>query len=389
MQKIKVLCLSSYYLPGYKSGGPVRTISAIVEYLKEEVEFNIVTSDRDLLDVQAYPSINQNVWSTVMAAHVYYLSPKRRLLQLLKVIRNTPHEILYLNSFFDPIFSIFPLISEWFGFGAGKIIVLAPRGEFSEGALKIKPFKKKVYIRVASLLGLYSKVIWHASSEFEADDIRRVITCENLQINVASDLALQNDDQLDEWQKKVGELRICFISRISPKKNLHFALKVLAMLNEKITFHIYGPVEDKEYWNYCLSIINNINQKNIDISYEGAVNHADVNKVFACYDLFFFPTLGENFGHVILESMLSGTPVLISNTSIWRNLQIEGVGWDLSLNNMEAFCEVIKQLLKLLPADYDNLRKNTKKYAVLRIQDPEVIHANRKLFECAKSIQAS
>ncbi len=386
MQKINVLCLTSYYLPGYKSGGPVRTISAMVEHLKEEVEFNIVTSDRDLLDVQAYPSVTQNVWSIVKAAHVYYLSPQRRLIQLLKVIRNTPHDILYLNSFFDPIFSIFPLISEWLGFGAGKIIVLAPRGEFSEGALKIKPFKKKIFIRLASLLGIYSKVIWHASSEFEADDIRRVIRGENLQINVAADLALQNDDHLDELQKKVGELRICFISRISPKKNLDFALKVLAMLDEKITFHIYGPIEDKVYWDYCLSIINNINQKNINISYQGIVNHSDVNKVFSCYDLFFFPTLGENFGHVILESMLSGTPVLISNTSIWRNLQREGVGWDLPLSNMEAFCGVIKQLVKLSPDDYDNLRKSTKKYAVLRIQDLEVIQANRNLFKCIKSI---
>ena len=35
------------------------------------------------------------------------------------------------------------------------------------------------------------------------------------------------------------------------------------------------------------------------------------------HDLFVFPTLGENFGHVIYESLMCGTPVLVSDNTPW------------------------------------------------------------------------
>jgi hypothetical protein len=43
------------------------------------------------------------------------------------------------------------------------------------------------------------------------------------------------------------------------------------------------------------------------------------------YDLFLFPTLGENYGHVISEALASGCPVVISDQTPWRNLEAEGI----------------------------------------------------------------
>jgi glycosyltransferase involved in cell wall biosynthesis len=37
------------------------------------------------------------------------------------------------------------------------------------------------------------------------------------------------------------------------------------------------------------------------------------------YDLFILPTLNENFGHSIVESLSVGTPVLISDNTPWRS----------------------------------------------------------------------
>ena len=65
MFRPKILCFVSHYLPGYKSGGPVKSIHNLTEHLTKTFEFLIVTSDRDLNDTQPYKSISINKWNKV------------------------------------------------------------------------------------------------------------------------------------------------------------------------------------------------------------------------------------------------------------------------------------------------------------------------------------
>ncbi len=89
------------------------------------------------------------------------------------IVRTTPCDVIYLNGFFDPSFTQPVLINRRLGRFRGIPVVIAPRGEFSEGALRIKRFKKAAYIRLATALDLYSGLLWQASSTFEARDITR------------------------------------------------------------------------------------------------------------------------------------------------------------------------------------------------------------------------
>ena len=52
-----ILVFCDYYLPGYKAGGPVRSISQLVGALGKEFSFKVVTRDRDLGDDDSYPGI--------------------------------------------------------------------------------------------------------------------------------------------------------------------------------------------------------------------------------------------------------------------------------------------------------------------------------------------
>lgn len=56
MSKVTVLTFARYYLPGFKAGGPIRTLSNMVEALGDEFDFRIVCSDRDFMDRAAYPT---------------------------------------------------------------------------------------------------------------------------------------------------------------------------------------------------------------------------------------------------------------------------------------------------------------------------------------------
>ena len=63
----------------------------------------------------------------------------------------------------------------------------------------------------------------------------------------------------------------------------------------------------------------------------------EVLSALSGHDLFFLPTLGENYGHVIHEALLSGSQVLLSDQTPWRGLTEAGLGWDLPLEGKGAF----------------------------------------------------
>lgn len=377
-----ILVFVAYYLPGYKAGGPIRTIDNMVDRLSDYFTFKIITLDRDLGDITPYPGIKQNTWNQVGKAMVYYLKPTSISWKNFKrLMKDTSCDLIYLNSFFSWNFTIKPLILRKIGVINKKTpIILAPRGEFSLGAIHLKSFKKKIFLLFSKVFGLYNDIIWQASSEFEKEDIKRVMG-KNKEILIAPVIpSLFNEGNVDLLGfKSSGYLKCVFISRISPKKNLKYALELLKNVNGQVEYNIYGPIEDKNYWNECLSIIKSL-PENITVTYQGVLAHQDVFKVFTKHHLFLFPTLGENFGHVIIESLTAGCPVIISDQTPWRDLEKEGAGWDLPLGKSELFQKAIQQCINMDKNEFRLLSRNAKKYGINRSNNDKILEANRNLF---------
>jgi glycosyltransferase involved in cell wall biosynthesis len=381
---LTVLILVPNYIPGYKSGGPLRSIANLVERLGKEFDFWIITSDRDIGDSVPYSNVCIDQWNIIGKAHVYYLSPQQRAtFKMANLINKTHYDVLYLNSFFEPVFTICPLLARLMRKLPYKPVIIAPRGEFSEGALRIKKWKKAVYIRLAKLMRLYKDIVWQASSDFEAVDIQRVMgECSShvvIASNVLQEIKPLKDKGSLHLRNTAEPLKICFLSRVSPKKNLDYALHVLSMVSVSVIFDIYGPKEDEGYWNLCQSIIKKL-PSTVKVNYKGCVENHLVNDVFKNYDLFFFPTKGENFGHVILESIVAGTPILIANTTPWRDLEKLGIGWDLPLDSPHKFVAAIENIALLEENEYTKKRGCVRKYAEKMTDDNSVLDANRNLF---------
>ena len=100
-------------------------------------------------------------------------------------------------------------------------------------------------------------------------------------------------------------LRVVFLSRIMPKKNLVYALRVLQYVRVPVKFSIYGPVEDRSYWSECLRLLDCL-PDNVKVEYRGEVQPDDVPRVLRAHDLFFLPTRGESYGHAIAEALSVG-----------------------------------------------------------------------------------
>jgi len=380
-----ILTFIGNYLPGYKAGGILRTTVNRVDYLCNEFEFWIVTRDRDLGENKPYPDIKINQWQPVGNAMVYYLPPQSTTVKdILNLIIRTPHDVLYLNSFFDS-FTIKVLFIRSLGWVNFEHVIVAPWGEFAWASLKQKYLKKIVFIQVARLFRLYKEVTWQASSDFEAQDIINVMKIKANAIHVAFDFPIKNipdifPEVIFQPSSSYADLRIVFLSRISREKNLDYALKVLSKVNARVRFDIYGPAENTTYWKECQEFIRQL-PTNVKVTYYGSVNPPkQVLNIFSSYDLFLFPTGGEAYGHVIAESLIAGTPVLISKETPWRNLQDDGLGWDIDLAQTDSFVEIIEEMALLSADERLKRRDRVKANIINRLLDPVVLETNRQLF---------
>ena len=376
-----ILVFINYYLPGYKSGGPIQTISNMVGHLGNDYDFKIVTLDRDATDSEPYSNIEVEEWNKVGKAKVYYISKKNcTFAKLVKLIRQTPHDILYLNSFFNPVYTLYPLLGRRANLISKKPVVIAPRGELSDGALSIKRWKKKLGILLFKTLRLYADVQWHVSSKFEEEEVKKVMDVNNQDIYIAPNLPALPSENNNDWHlKRKNQLKILFLSRISPKKNLRYALEMLEDIEIDLVFDIVGPVRDQQYWKKCKDKIKKI-PSNITVNYKGSVPHDKVSSVMAASDLFFLPTKNENFGHVILEAALAGTPLLISDTTPWKNLEEKSVGWEIPLSNKAEFISRIIEVYNMSQPEFHEFRLRVKKWAESIRSDENNIKKNKNMF---------
>jgi glycosyltransferase involved in cell wall biosynthesis len=363
-----ILIFVDHYLPGYRAGGPVQTLSALVESLGSKFSLFIVTSDRDLGDEQPYQDIPTSRWVRVGAARCIYLSRRQRSwARLRRIMSTTPHDLIYLNSLFSWALGIKPLLLWRLRAVPHAPLVLAPRGQLDPGALKFKRDKKAIFLLAARVFRLYDGVTWQATSETEAAHIRasaRVEVVPNLMRPVAA--------HPRSITRKSGPLRIVFLSRISPKKNLIFALEVLSLVRTDVEFAIYGPIEDQRYWSRCVRLMHKL-PSSVRATYEGPAEHTSVEAIFRGADLFFLPTKAENFGHVIAEALSAGCPVLISDQTPWRNLETLGVGWDLPLERPERFQQVIERWAQASDEERTRLSRAATVLASRMISDSDTI----------------
>ena len=375
---MNILTFTGHYLPGYKGGGPIKTIKNLFDQTGNSVFYKLITSDRDLGDTLPYNSIDHNVWNKVGNAEVFYVqSGSIGYKQITKILFEKDYELIYLNSFFSPKFSLLPLI---LAKTLHQKVIVGPRGEFSEGALSLKSRKKNTYIKLYKLLNLHHGIIYQASSDYEAEDIRRVLGSK-VDIQIAEDICSQEFAQYIPERDSTA-LKAVFISRISPMKNLDLALEVLKSVKKPLVYDIYGPIEDQSYWQHCQSIIAEL-PSHIDIQYKGGLTPEQVVPTFLSYDFFFMPTKGENYGHVIAEALCAGLPLLISDATPWRNLSEQGLGWDLPVDNPSAFTDAVNKLALMSKDDHYEMRKNVLEWARNKFSQREAIDANIAMFEYA------
>jgi len=168
--------------------------------------------------------------------------------------------------------------------------------------------------------------------------------------------------------KKPGELRLVSVGRIAPEKNTLFAIERLRGLQGDIRFDLYGTVYDQAYWKLCEDAIAQL-PPNVKVLWHDHIGEDHVRGVIEQAHAVLMPSVGENFGHTMLEALVAGRPLLISDRTPWKGLLAKTAGWDIPLEEPAWFEEVLEHLAALQQQDWERLCKGAATVAAQYVND--------------------
>ena len=379
-----MLVLLGCYLPGFRSGGPVRTISSMVEALSKYFEFHVLTLNHDSGSDAPYDSVKTGAWNQVGSARVYYI-PQWSISVIRKIAEDVQPDVIYLNGFFATS-SLYGLLARKLKVLPNVPFVLASRGDLAGGALGLKSSKKQTFMLLARKLGLYKGLLWHASSDREKREMTEQLNEFGVlesEIHVAPDLGYGYEESTElGTAKSAGEAHFVTLSRVTRMKNLPFTLDLFAQLQGTVTLDIFGPIEDQQLWAECGEKIAKL-PPNVSVHYRGELEPSKVVDEMSKRHFFILPTLGENYGHVIIEGAVAGCPLIISDRTQWVRLSQKGVGWDIPLDDLSQWKSVVQGCIDMTDETYRRMSQGAKEFGRAVMNNRENLNANIGLFQRA------
>lgn len=374
---VNILIVMGRYLPGYKDGGPVRSTKNLVDQFGKEYNIRVTAYDRDVGDTEQYPGIKLYSWNKVGNGLVYYV-PENKFTYKVLMELSKQVDIVYLWGCFNK-YTIKVLILKRLGLISNRVVV-AGMGLFSPMAFQIKYLKKKTVVTLMNMAGLFKNIYWSATSDMEVNEIKKQVWARDEQFFIAEDLPRAVDENFIPKQKGKGELKVVWISRITPKKNLIAAIKILQQVNKNIIFTIYGPVFDQEYWNECKVELDKL-PENIRWIYKGNIDSENVVEKLKRHHIFLFPTLGENYGHVIQEALSAGCPCILSDQTPWDDLEDSSAGYVYTLNHEIDFINAIDKYAGMDQKEFQNASDAALNFVVQRGKDSLKNSGYKNIFE--------
>lgn len=376
MSRKQILVFSDWFVPGFKAGGPIKSLRNLIDHV--DADFFVITRITDYHDQTPYPNVQENQWSSIASnCSVLYINENRMNVRfVLKTIKERAYDLYYLNSLFSLKFTLMPLlILKWCG-ESNKTIV-APRGMLKRSALNVKAGKKRYFLKVAKGLGFYSNVLWHATNKEEVEEIKLSFG-QRARVHLAP--VIPSGARLNKkLEKRVMHLRIVSLSRISIEKGIKEAILAVNQIpnDHSVCFDIYGAKVPSEYTEECEKLARDSYHK---IRLMGEINPSEIPNKLSEYDVFLLATHGENFGHAIAEALLSGTPVVISNNTPWQNLEEQKAGFNLPLE-VDRFADKLIYFSGLDASHISVWNEGALELGRSIAFDESVLLANRILFE--------
>lgn len=374
----KILIFNGYYYPSKNCGGPITSIENIINACSDEFEFYVICYNHDFGDMTEF-AVNTNIWVKVGKANVMYVKHGYldfSLKHMGCIFEDLLPDLIWFSGVLTPNNK---LVTVKLARRMNIPILFSPRGEVSADRVKLKAYKKIPYLMLLKCLKMYRNCYFHATSDDEVIGIKKYFKPDEKHIFKVANISIALQDICTNSHKNKDQLKLFFFSRIHEVKNLLFAIKCVNQCKTQVSFDIYGPIESESYWKECLVEIKRA-PENITIKYGGILDYTNKTNVLQEHHCFLFPTINENFGHVIAESLANSRPVILSKgTTPWDDLDGKA-GFVIPLEYPELFTEKIDYLASLNQLEFNSMVNSTRQYFRDKTMDDDAIIKHKVMF---------
>ena len=208
---------------------------------------------------------------------------------------------------------------------SGRPLLISPRGMLSPAALSFSRWRKRIVWGLLQGALVRAADCIHATSNAEYEEIRAMgLSGPVAVIPNGIDMPTSPRPSPDTV---AAERIVLSLGRIHPKKGLDGLLHAWAKIepaHPDWRLMIVGPPEaghDQE----LISLATSLGLSRVSV--HGPAYDDDRLLAYRQADLFVLPTLGENFGLTVAESLAAGTPAISTIGAPWSGLESEGCGW--------------------------------------------------------------
>ena len=356
---MRILVISPSYWPATDLGGPIFSLHALNKALvKKGIDVTVYTTD---VRLKGKVSPNQeviidgikityfsfsNILECLAPTGWQFSMPMRQALK--KNINR--FDIVYILSVWNyPVIMAASICRRFH-----KPYIISPRGLLYPETFRKKMIKKRFYYNLLAKKNIKEAAAVHYTSCDEAEKCHSSLGLKNKFIVVPNGINLSEFSNLpdkDEFRLRYPVLKnkkiILFLGRISWKKGLDILIKAFNALSKKrdgLHLVITGG-DDEDYKKKVMGWVDKFGLQD-KVIFTGILNDREKLAAYSGSDIFVLPSYSENFGMTVVEAMVCGLPVVISDkVGLCRVVKDKNSGIIVEAN-AESVYNGIKKLLE-------------------------------------------
>ena len=205
--------------------------------------------------------------------------------------------------------------------------LVSPRGSFSDYAMSHGSRFKKLFWYALQKPSFSDVSVFHATSMSEYKSIRKLGFKQPVAV-IPNGIDIPESSNKSMSKEKI----VLFLGRLHPIKGLDLLLpawKVIQSQFPEWQLHIVG-VDDESYFNrvgYRRKMENLSESLRLKgVKFVGPLYGKSKWKAYAEASIFVLPSYSENFGMSVAEALASGTPVVTTTGTPWKDLETRHAG---------------------------------------------------------------
>lgn len=359
-----------HYIPTLdrNSGGLASYMQLLSKDLGKLAELHIVThKSENLVNIQ-----NASL-HFIDGKLTHLLKAKQEFIALLNELQP---DIVHINCCWYPQCALIQKYSQQLGYK----VCLSPHGMLEPWILKKNKWTKKIPALLLYQRQAIKKAdIIIATSKNEKSNILSLKLNKNVTI-IPNGIIVDGIECKKSWKKNKI---ILFLALLRPNKGAHLLIEAAAKLKPLLYDWkiIIAGKDDEKYENYLKSLVKSYKLDNI-ISFPGPLYDQKKWDMFRKSDIFILPTLNENFGIVIAESLLCGTPVITCKGAPWSSLNEENCGWWIE-RDLQQIIYSLKNAIGLSEQELKSMGINGRHY-IINNYDSKII--SKKIIDLYSSL---